>query len=41
MKGAIEKAEELKESIPNSVILRQFTNHANPATHKATPLFGE
>ena len=36
MKGAIAKAEELKESIPNAVILGQFVNAANPAIHKAT-----
>ena len=36
MKGAIAKAEELKESIPGSVILGQFVNLANPAVHKAT-----
>ena len=36
MKGAIAKAEELKESIPGSVILGQFVNPANPAAHKAT-----
>lgn len=36
MKGAIAKAEELKESIPGAVILGQFVNPANPAAHKAT-----
>ena len=36
MKGAIAKAEELKESIPGSVILGQFVKPANPAVHKAT-----
>ena len=36
MKGAIAKAEELKDSIPGAVILGQFTNSANPAVHKAT-----
>lgn len=36
MKGAIAKAEELKETIPGAVILGQFINPANPAVHKAT-----
>lgn len=36
MKGAIAKAEELKETIPGAVILGQFENSANPAMHKRT-----
>ena len=36
MKGAIAKAEELKEEIEGSVILGQFVNPANSAAHKAT-----
>ena len=36
MKGAIARAEELKEQNPGSVILGQFVNPANPAVHKAT-----
>lgn len=36
MKGAIAKANELAEEIPNSFIAGQFTNPVNPATHKAT-----
>lgn len=36
MKGAIEKAEELNKSIPNSIILGQFDNPANSAIHKST-----
>ena len=36
MKGAIAKANELAEELPNSFIAGQFTNPVNPATHKAT-----
>ena len=36
MKGAIARAEELKEEIPGAVILGQFVNPANPAMHRAT-----
>ena len=36
MKGAIARAQELKESIPGAVILGQFVNPANPEEHYRT-----
>ncbi len=36
MKGAIEKAEELLEEIPNSFMPQQFLNPANPQIHRRT-----
>ncbi len=36
MKGAIARAEELAAEIPDSFILGQFTNPANPAAHRAS-----
>jgi len=36
MKGAIKKANELKEEIPGSFIPDQFSNPANAAAHRAT-----
>ncbi len=36
MKGAVEKANELADSIDNSFVPQQFANEANPAIHRKT-----
>lgn len=36
MKGAISKAEELAQELPDAIMLQQFANPANPAIHEST-----
>ena len=36
MKGAISRARELADELPNAYLLQQFSNSANPAIHEAT-----
>lgn len=36
MKGAIDKAQELQESLDDAIILQQFQNPANPEVHRLT-----
>jgi cysteine synthase A len=36
MRGAIQRAEELKATMPSAVIPQQFDNPANPAVHRST-----
>lgn len=36
MKGAINRANELKESVPGAFVLQQFKNPSNPAIHQKT-----
>ncbi|HXV18744.1 MAG TPA: cysteine synthase A [Candidatus Omnitrophota bacterium] len=36
MRGAVKRAEELSKEIPNSIVLQQFNNPANPEIHRKT-----
>jgi cysteine synthase A len=36
MRGALDRATELQQTLPDALILQQFENQANPAIHRAT-----